>query len=264
MNAPSMFETRPVATDIAQLAAYIPVPGMGVLPVNSFLIRAEQPVLVDTGLAALREDYMHHLRQAVEPADLRWIWITHTDPDHLGNLEAVLAEAPRARIVTTFLGMGKLGLHRLPLDRVYLLNPGQWLDVGDRRLLACTPPTYDAPETTALFDAGSRTLFSADCFGAILSEPRETAAAVNPAELRDGLITWAGVDAPWLRGCRQAHLKASLDAVLDLNVATVLSSHLPPAQDMTARLVRYLNDARSAPAFEGPDQAALERMMSAA
>ncbi len=74
----------------------------------------------------------------------------------------MLELAPNARIVTTYLGMGKLGIQGFPVERVYLLNPGQSLDVGDRTLQALTPPSYDAPETTALFDNKTRTLFSAD------------------------------------------------------------------------------------------------------
>lgn len=39
-------------------------------------------------------------------------------------------------MITTFLGMGKMGLHGLPVERVHLLNPGQRLAVGDRELVA--------------------------------------------------------------------------------------------------------------------------------
>jgi hypothetical protein len=64
----------------------------------------------------------------------------------------------------------------LPLDRVYLLNPGQSLDVGDRTLTGLRPPLFDNPATVGLYDDRSRTLFSSDCFGAPLPS----------AELADG------------------------------------------------------------------------------
>jgi hypothetical protein len=57
-------------------------------------------------------------------------------------------------VITTFLGFGMLSLFcPLPPDRMFLLNPGQTLDVGDRTLLAVKPPTFDNPATTAVFDA---------------------------------------------------------------------------------------------------------------
>jgi glyoxylase-like metal-dependent hydrolase (beta-lactamase superfamily II) len=240
------------------------VPGFGVLATNAFVIHASQPVLVDTGLAALSGDFMRTLESVIDPAAIRWIWITHADPDHVGNLAAVHAAAPNARIVTTFLGMAKMGLLGLPLDRAYLLNPGQALDVGDRRLAAIKPPTYDAPETTALFDPASRTLFSADSFGALLAEPVEAAAAVPADALRDGMVGWATIDAPWLHGTDPAAFGTALDGFRGLSPERVLSSHLPPAEGMLETMTAHLAAAIDAPAFVGPDQAALEAMMAQA
>lgn len=264
MDRPKMFENLSPATETDALVSYFPLPGYGVLPVNAFVLRAAEPMLVDTGLAALRQDFMESLRSAIDPEDLRWIWLTHTDADHVGNLREVLAEAPKARVVTTFLGMGKMNLLGLPLDRTYLLNPGQHLDLGDRHIRALRPPTYDAPETTALFDEKTRILFSADAFGALMQQPAENAADIGANELRDGARTWATVDAPWLSMIDEAKLRASLAAIRGLEPELILSAHLPPAEGrMTELLCDQILAAREAPAFEGPDQAALERMMTA-
>jgi hypothetical protein len=263
MITPAILDIRTVAPDTEALLAYMPVPGYGVLPVNAFVIRAAEPVLVDTGLASLCTDFMAKLRSVVDPADLRWIWITHTDPDHVGNLEAVMTEAPAARVVTTYLGMGKMGLQQLPLDRVYLLNPGQCLNAGDRHLAAITPPTFDAPETTGLLDIKTRTLFSADCFGALMSEPADTASDIAADALREGCLTWSSVDAPWLPMVDTAELGRALDGIAALEATTVLSAHLPPAPGMTQTLLGYLAEARRTPRFVGPDQTALEQMMAA-
>jgi glyoxylase-like metal-dependent hydrolase (beta-lactamase superfamily II) len=253
--------SRRVAADTDALQTCAPFPGYGVVPVNAHLIRAREPVLVDTGLGALQADFMRELRQLIDPADLRWIWITHADADHVGNLRAVLAEAPQARIVTNFLGMGKLGLQQLPLDRVHLVNPGQSIDVGDRRLLALRPPSYDAPETMALFDTRTRALFSSDCFGALLSESAETANQMAALALRDGIVAWSAIDVPWLSAISAAQLADALSAWRGLAPTTILGSHLPPAVDMAETLFDNLIAARGAAPFVGPDQAALERML---
>lgn len=263
MNKPTMFESRKVAPDTTSLVSYIPIPGYGVLPVNAFVINAKEPVLVDTGMSAVRSDFMRELKTAIDPVDLRWIWITHTDMDHLGNLESVLAEAPNARVVTTYIGMAKMGLHGLPLDRVYLLNPGQLLDIGDRKLLAVTPPTFDAPETTGLFDQKTGTLFSADCFGALMDQPVENAAEIEQKALREGNTLWSSLDAPWLGMIDPNKFSKALLAIETLNASTVLSSHLPAATGMTKSLLGNLAEAYKVPPFVGPDQEALEKMMVA-
>ena len=263
MDKPAMFESKQYIPDITSLVSYLPVPGYGVLPVNAFVIKARQPVLIDTGLAALRPEFMNELRATIELEELRWIWITHADIDHLGNLEAILAESPNARVVTTYIGMAKMSLHGFPLDRMFLLNPGQTLDVGDRTLLAVKPPTYDAPETTGLFDHQSGTLISADSFGAMLQEPADAAADIDPKALREGGHTWASIDAPWLGMIDIDKFGATLTAIEQLNARTILSSHLPPAINMSKTLLNNLADAYRAPTFVGPDQQMLEKLMAA-
>lgn len=232
MDTPLMAEPIRITDDTQALAAYLPIPGLGTLAINAYLIQARQPMLVDTGMAALRSDFMARLRSLIDPAALRWIWITHTDADHVGNLAELLDEAPDARVITTFLGMGKMNLLGLPTGRVYLLNPGQQMDLGDRTVMAVRPPSYDAPETTGLFDFRTGALFSADSFGALLSGPADRAADISSQTLRDGLVTWAGIDAPWLHQVPRTTLDRSLNALRELQPEWILSSHLPAARGL--------------------------------
>jgi flavorubredoxin len=52
------------------------------------------------------------LSGTIDPADVRWIWLTHPDRDHTGGLYDLLEAAPQARVVTTFLGVGILSTER--------------------------------------------------------------------------------------------------------------------------------------------------------
>lgn len=256
MDAPLFLETTHPAPSIDALASAMPVPGMGVLPINAFIIHADEPVLVDAGLPALATPFLEALSTRLDLADLRWIWLTHADADHLGALDAVLEAAPQARIVTNFLGMGKLMMQR-PIDpaRFHLVHPGQALDVGDRELLATVPAVYDAPETMGLFDPRTRALFSSDCFGALLDAPALDAGAVDDEVLERGLVTWAGVDAPWLSLLTADALFAALEPLRRFAPEVILSAHLPPARGMTERLTALLEAARHG--AQGSDQAAL-------
>lgn len=254
---------RMVTPDTAILSAFFPIPLYGYVPVNAYVIGATQPVLIDTGLIPTSDEFMRGLRTAIDPATLRWIWLTHVDNDHIGSLERLLSEAPQARVVTTFLGLGKYGLRGvLPPDRVFLLNPGQTLDVGDRKLVSLRPPTYDAPETTAVFDTKTHTLFSSDCFGAIVQQPVDDAAALGATAHRDGAVLWTTIDSPWIHLTEAAPFERSLAAVRALRPTVVLSSHLPPASGQQLdTMLGYLATARTAAPFVGPDQTAMMAAM---
>jgi hypothetical protein len=262
MDKPTMFEPYRAAPDIDVLPSYFPIPGYGILPINAFVLRAAEPVLVDTGLTLLNDEFLPQLSSVIDPEDLRWLWLTHDDPDHIGSLYRPLDEAPKLRVITTFLGAGKLGLSRpLPLDRIYLLNPGQSIDVGDRTLTAVKPPTFDAPETTGFYDLKSGAFFSADSFGALMSEPMENAAEIGPEDLQQGMITWATADSPWLHSIDTAKFANTLNRIRGMSPGVILCSHLPAAHGMTDTLLEHLAAAPTAEPFVGPDQPAIEAML---
>lgn len=91
--------------DVAVLNDYAEVPGLGFLPVNAFVLHTEQPVVIDSGLSTLDKDFVSAVAEVLDPADVRWLWITRPDRDHTGGLWQLLQAAPAARPVTTFLGL---------------------------------------------------------------------------------------------------------------------------------------------------------------
>ena len=252
--------------EISVLGDYLEVPGLGFLAVNAFVIHAAQPVVVDTGLGLADRDFVACLTGVIDPADVAWIWLTHPDRDHTGGLFALLEAAPRARVVTTFTGAGIMSAERpLPLNRIYLLNPGQSLDVGDRRLTGLRPPLFDNPATVGVLDPSTGVCLSSDCFGGPLPTPElanaEDAAAVNPDELRVAQLLWATVDSPWVHSVDPAKFAASFTPLRDFGPSAILSTHLPPVTGDSDTLFATLLGAPQAGPFAGPDQAALEAML---
>lgn len=255
------------APDVTSLVDAAEIPGLGYLPINAFVLHAEQPVLVDTGQPAAREDFLEALWSQVDPGDLRWIYLTHPDRDHTGSLAQVLAAAPAARLVTTFLGMGILSLdYEIPPDRVFLLNPGQSLDIGDRRLTAFRPPLYDSPATTGFWDERTGTCFSSDCFGAPMPDSELVRASdiadVPAGDLEAAQRLWATVDSPWVTTVDRRRFAASLAPLRRLDPPVLLSTHLPPATGAAHRLLDTVAATAGAPPFVGPDQTALEALLA--
>jgi flavorubredoxin len=259
-----MITTYRAAPDIDVLTSAFPIPGLGFVPINAFVLHGDEPVLVDTGAVVEREEFLKGLRTVVDVADLRWIWLTHTDSDHIGALHALLEENADLKVVTTFLGVGAMSLaDPLPLDRVHLVNPGQQLKAGGRTLTAQRPPTFDNPCTTGLHDSRSGALFSADSFGALLADVPQSAEDLTEGELRAGQTRWATLDSPWLHSVDADMFASRLDGIRRLEPSMILSSHLPAASGhLTERLLTTLAAVPASEPFVGPDQAALESMLA--
>ncbi|WP_035844427.1 MBL fold metallo-hydrolase [Kitasatospora azatica] len=256
-----------VRTDVSVLSDSLEVPGIGHIPVNAFVLGAAEPVVVDTGLGLPDRNFLETLGSVLEPADVRWIWLTHPDRDHTGGIFDLLAAAPRARVVTTFIGVGIMSCERqLPLDRVYLLNPGQSLDVGDRTLTGFRPPLFDNPATVGFFDDSTGVCFSSDCFGGPMPSAELAQAtdvrALDPEDLRAAQLLWASVDSPWLENVDERRFRASFGTLRDREPELVLSTHLPSAPGITGPMIDTLSSAAGRSPFLGPDQAALEQMLA--
>jgi hypothetical protein len=248
------------------IVATADIPTLGSLAINSFVVHGTEPLLVDTGTVAGGADFLAALRSVIDPQALRWIWLTHTDFDHIGSLVTLLELNPKIRVITSFLGVGIMDLSStpLPLDRVHLVNPGQTVTVGERRLTALRPPVFDNPITAGFVDDHNGALFSSDCFGALLPALPEDAAELDSATLASGQIKWATIDSSWVHDVDRYAFNAKLGQFRALQPSRIYSSHLPPAPGtMLDLFIQSLAQVPDAPRFEGPDQAELETMLTA-
>jgi flavorubredoxin len=258
-----MVSSYTAARDIEVLTSNFPIPGYGFVPVNAFVIKGSEPILVETGTAIESAEFMRALRSVIDPADLRWIWLSHTDFDHIGSVHQLLKENPRLRVITTFLGMGIMGLTApLPMDRVRFVNPGEKVTLGNRTLTAVKPPVFDNPCTTGFYDSASGVFFSSDCFGALLQAVPQNAADLSEKDLRDGQVLWATIDSPWLHKVDRGIFAAELDSIRKIAPRLILSNHLPPAPGhLMEHFLGSLTAAPGAHPFVGPNQAAFEQML---
>jgi flavorubredoxin len=258
-------EIQRIDHDITVLRNQMPAPGIGVVPINAYVLHAAEPVVIDTGLPD--RGYLDVLGSVVDPTDVRWIWLTHPDRDHTGGLFDLLEAAPRARLVSTFLSAGAMSMERpIPMERLYLLNPGQTLDVGDRKLTAFRPPLFDNPGTIGLFDERSGACFSSDCFGAPLPDAQlagcEDVREVPQDQLRFAQLLFASVDSPWIHVIDRAKYLATIEPLRRMDPAIILSTHLPPASGRLSEFIEMLAAAPLGEPFVGPDQQALEAMLA--
>lgn len=236
------------------------------MPVNSMVIRGEQPVIVDTGAPVHRETWLQKVFNLVEPEDVRWVFLSHDDSDHIGNLDQVMDACPNATIVANFFTCERVaGVAPLPLDRMRWLEPGEALDIGDRVLRAVLPPLFDAPTTRGLYDERTRVLWAADSFVCPTPGPVFTHGDV-PAELWDeAFAPFNSMVAPWHALCDTDRFRQHVDQVERLPLSAVASGHGPiltgAAIDDAFRRVRAL---AGAPIIPPPGQALLEEILAGA
>ncbi|HZS15317.1 MAG TPA: MBL fold metallo-hydrolase [Candidatus Dormibacteraeota bacterium] len=253
-----------IAEETYVLPFTFPVPGLGLLQVNPMVIRAEQPVLVDTGPPVFREQYLEAAFSLVDPKAVRWVFLSHDDRDHSGNLMQVLDLCPNARLATTFIGVGRMGEEwQLPLPRVVLVNDGESFDAGDRTLTAIRPPLFDAPGTRGLWDSTTGVYYSVDSFGAFIPAQCEQMADVPEDAYQRGFAIFNRINHPWHEVSDGDRLAAQVDRVRRLDARAIVSYHGPTAHHRSAQLCDALVATAAMEPMPLPTQADLEAMLAA-
>lgn len=133
---------------------------------NSFIIRGEKTALVDTSHEKFRQQYMDTLTGEIDPKQIDYLIISHTEPDHSGLVKDVLAIAPQAIVVGAKVAIQFLeNLIHQPFERLVVKN-GDKLDLGNDHIIEfVSAPNLHWPDTIFSYDRKTQVLFTCDAFG---------------------------------------------------------------------------------------------------
>jgi flavorubredoxin len=263
MHPKTRFEPTRVAPDTFLIHDH---QGEGTAPVcvalNSLVIRGAEPVVVDTGMAENQDQFLADVFGLVEPEDVRWVFISHDDVDHTGNLNVLLDRCPNATLVINWFMAERMGESlAVPPTRWRWVGDGEAFDVGDRVLRAVRPPIYDSPTTRGLFDPSTGVYWAVDSFAAPMPTPVRDVAALDEQAWGEGMATFDNYVAAWLPLVDDTRFQRSVDRVEALAPTTIVGCHTPvigPSHVSAAIATTRLSP--SATVAPQPDQAVLDEI----
>jgi flavorubredoxin len=234
--------------------------------INSMVILGDEPVIVDTGTWANRDQWLNDVFSLVEPEDVRWIFLSHDDIDHTGNLDEALTACPNAQLVCNWAMVERhTNGFNFPLERCRWVMHEESFSVGDRTLAAIRPPVFDSPTTRGLFDPSTGVYWSVDTFATPLLDPKMGIADLEPDFWRDGMTLFAfGAVSPWLAMVDPKKFGRSVDTVQGLDITTIAGCHTPVIEG--AFIPKAFDQVRAFPVADPPplpDQSALDQVVAA-
>ena len=234
--------------------------------INSLVIRGSEPVVVDTSSPANRDAWLADLTALVDPVDVRWVFLSHDDEDHTGNLAQVLEMCPNATFVTSWAAVERMGcVFSAPPERMRWVDDGGSFDVGDRTLVAMRPPVYDSPTTRALFDASTGVLWASDAFATPMpAEPVDDVADLPPELWQEGMAMFHHhALCPWLSIVDRGAYLDTVARFRDLPASVIVGAHTPViSADAMATAFDHLAALPDVTPPPHPDQAALDAALA--
>lgn len=133
---------------------------------NSYFINADKKAIVETTKYRFWDTYLEKIKQLCNPADIEYIIVNHTEPDHSGNIMNLLKIAPKAVVV----GSGNAIKYLKALygdDFQYMtVKDGDIIDLGNKKLHVIAAPNLHWPDSIYTYLEEDKILFTCDSFGA--------------------------------------------------------------------------------------------------
>jgi len=132
---------------------------------NSYLIIDEKPTLIDTVKEYGFNEMLDGIKEVIDPSRIQYIISNHTEMDHSGTIDKMLEYCPRAEVVCSPKGKENLKRHFKKEWKFKVVDTGDSLDIGKRKLTFYLTPMVHWPDNMVTYSEMDRILFSNDGFG---------------------------------------------------------------------------------------------------
>jgi NADH oxidase (H2O-forming) len=133
---------------------------------NSYFIDTEKKAIIDLAKEKFSDTYLSKLREVTDPAEIQYIIVNHTEPDHSGSLRLLLELAPSATVVGSGNAIRYLeDIVNMSFNSI-VVKHGDKIDLGNRTLSFISAPNLHWPDSMFTFLEEEKVLFTCDTFGA--------------------------------------------------------------------------------------------------
>lgn len=213
---------------------------------NSYLIREEKTVLIDTVDHRFSREFIRDLAAEVDLSTIDAVVINHAEEDHAGALGELLALIPGTPVYCTSNAFDSIvGHHHHPEWNFHHVKTGDKLDVGNgKELVFIETPMLHWPDSMMTYLTGDAVLFSNDAFGQHYCDEHLFNDEVDQGELMEQCLRYyANILTPF-----SALVTAKINEVLGfgLPVDMVATSHGVVWRDNPTQIIlKYLEWANN-------------------
>lgn len=132
---------------------------------NSYIIKDEKVVLIDTVWEPLTDMFLEHIREIIDPREIDYIVVNHAEPDHSGALSTILEYCPNATVIVSKKGLESTKKHYHKDWNFKVVGTGDKINIGQNDLIFIEASMIHWPDSMFTYLTGKNILFSNDAFG---------------------------------------------------------------------------------------------------
>jgi len=134
---------------------------------NSYLIKDEKNVLIDTVDYSVGRQFLDNLKYALNGQKLDYLIVNHMEPDHCSLIEELIYKYPEMKIICNAQTIRMIKqFYNFDVDsKVEIVKEGQIFKTGKHEFQFIMAPMVHWPEVMVTYDMTDKILFSADAFG---------------------------------------------------------------------------------------------------
>lgn len=135
---------------------------------NSYLIKDEKNVILDTIDQNVTELWMENLEKSLNGEKPDYLIVSHMEPDHAYNIGKLIEKYPDMKIVGNQITFNMISKFFRDIDlsnKKFVVMEGDILDIGKHKLQFFMAPMVHWPEVMVTYEQTEKILFSADGFG---------------------------------------------------------------------------------------------------
>lgn len=132
---------------------------------NSYLIKDEKTVLIDTVWEPLTDRFLENLSEVTDISKIDYVVMNHGEPDHSGALPSIMEYIPNATIIVSKKGLETATRYYHKEWNFKVVSTGDRINIGKNDLVFIEATMLHWPDSMFTYLSGENILFSNDAFG---------------------------------------------------------------------------------------------------
>ncbi|HGH1673149.1 FprA family A-type flavoprotein [Bacillus thuringiensis] len=188
---------------------------------NAYLLKTEKPTVIDTVDIEFGREFVESLSKLIDPQEIQYIVVNHTEPDHSGGLAALASRATNATIVCTEIAVPEIQeMYKLHNRKFLIVKDGDTLDIGGKTLKFKETPYLHTEETMITYCVEDKILFPCDIFSTHIANDEIFSDKANVDITEDFIGYYNAIIHPHRR-----YVRTLIEALKGLDIQMIAPSH---------------------------------------